>query len=270
MTTSRHPSPLFTYIGGPTLLIEIGTVRFLTDPTFDPAGSHYTAGPVRLEKTTDPAAGPDTLPTVNAVLLSHDQHLDNLDDTGRAYLKRAASVLTTVPGAGRLGGNAVGLAPWASRVVKSTDGTEAVAVTATPARHGSSDSDPEQGAVIGFCLEWAGADGAIYLSGDTVWFDGVAEVARRFRVATAVLFVGAAVIPEKGRDHLTMTAEDAVLAARAFTPKHVVPIHYEGWAHLSQGKEEVAGAFDAAGLGDKLVWLTPDRRTPLKSERTTR
>ncbi len=68
-----------------------------------------------------------------------------------------------------------------------------------------------QGDVVGFCLEWAGADGAIYLSGDTVWFEGIADVARRFLVETAVLFLGAAVIPAKGRDHLTMTAAEAIL-----------------------------------------------------------
>ena len=263
MTTLQRPDPRLTYLGGPTLLIEIGKVRFLTDPTFDPAGSSYTAGPIRLEKTRDPAAGPDMLPAVDAVLLSHDQHRDNLDDAGQAYLRRAASVLTTVPGAGRLGGNAVGLAPWVSHVVRSADGAESVTVTATPARHGPPGSEPVQGDVVGFCLEWAGADGATYLSGDTVWFDGVAEVARRFRVGTAVLFLGAAVIPAKGRAHLTMTAEDAVLAARALTPRHVVPVHYEGWAHLSQGKDEVTTAFDAAGLGEKLVWLTPGRPTTL-------
>ena len=264
MTTSQRPGPLFTYVGGPTLLIEIGQVRFLTDPTFDPAGSRYTAGPVRLEKTSAPAAGPDTLPTVDAVLLTHDQHHDNLDAGGRAYPKRAASVLTTVAGAGRLGGTAVGLAPWASRVVRSADGTEAVTVTATPARHGPPGSEPLQGDVVGFCLEWAGAGGAIYVSGDSVWFEGVAEVARRFRVCTAVLFLGAAVIPVKGREPLTMTAGEAVTAARAFTPKHVVPIHYEGWAHLSQGRDEVTRAFDAAGLGGELVWLAPGCRTSLE------
>lgn len=264
MMTSQCPCPLFTYIGGPTLLIEIGKVRFLTDPTFDPAGSEYAVGPVRLEKTSDPEAGPDTLPAVDAVLLTHDQHCDNLDDAGRAYLKRVASVLTTNSGAGRLGGNAFGLAPWDSCVVRSADRTESVTVTATPARHGPPGSELLQGDVVGFCLEWAGADGTVYLSGDTVWFEGVAEVARRFRVVTAVLFLGAAVIPAKGREPLTMTAEEAVLAARAFTPKHVVPIHYEGWAHLSQGKVEVTSAFDAAGLGGKLVWLKPGSRTSLK------
>jgi L-ascorbate metabolism protein UlaG (beta-lactamase superfamily) len=255
---------VFTYIGGPTLLVEIGRVRFLTDPTFDPAGAHYTVGPVKLAKTTGPAAAADALPAVDAVLLSHDQHVDNLDDTGRAFLKRAATVLTTVAGADRLGGHAVGLTPWASRVVRSADGTEAVTVTATPARHGPAGCEPLQGEVVGFCLEWASADGAIYVSGDTVWYDGVAEVARRFRVSTAVLFLGAAVIPAKGRAPLTMTAEEAVLAARALTPKHVLPIHYEGWAHLSQGKEEVAGAFAAAGLSEKLVWLRSGRPTSLE------
>ncbi len=263
MTTAQPPGPLFTYIGGPTLLIEIGRVRFLTDPTFDPAGSRYAAGPVRLEKTSGPAAGPDALPVVDAVLLSNDQHVDNLDDTGRVYLTRAASVLTTVSGAGWLGGNAAGLAPWESRVVRSADGTESVTVTATPARHGPPGSEPLQGEVVGFCLEWAGGDGAVYLSGDTVWFDGVAEVARRFRVVTAVLFLGAAVIPAKGQEHLTMTAEEAVMAARAFKPKHVVPIHYEGWAHLSQGKDEVVSAFEAAGVSGKLVWLKSGRPTTL-------
>jgi L-ascorbate metabolism protein UlaG (beta-lactamase superfamily) len=29
-----------TYIGGPTALIEIGGMRLLTDPTFDPPGQH--------------------------------------------------------------------------------------------------------------------------------------------------------------------------------------------------------------------------------------
>ncbi len=134
--SAPSPSPILTYIGGPTLLIEIGKVRFLSDPTFDPAGSRYTVGPVRLEKTSDPSASPDELPAIDAVLLTHDQHTDNLDATGREYLKRTTAVLTTVSGAVRLGGNALGLAPWASQVVRSADGTESVTVTATPARHG--------------------------------------------------------------------------------------------------------------------------------------
>jgi len=42
-----------TLIGGPTLLIEIGGFRLLTDPTFDAPGD-YQSGPVTLRKTQGP------------------------------------------------------------------------------------------------------------------------------------------------------------------------------------------------------------------------
>ena len=256
-------NPVLTFIGGPTLLVEIGKVRFLTDPTFDPPGSEYKIGPVRLAKTGDAAVLPSHLPSVDAVLLTHDQHADNLDDAGRAYLPRARSVLTTVSGAARLGGNAVGLAPWRSHVVASADETESVTVTATPARHGPPGSEEISGDVVGFCLEWPGADGALYLSGDTVWFDGMAEVGRRFRVGTAVLFLGGATIAERGPEHVTMTAEEGVQAALALAAEHIVPVHYDGWAHLREGKADVSRAFEAAGLQHKLTWLQSGRSTAL-------
>jgi L-ascorbate metabolism protein UlaG (beta-lactamase superfamily) len=30
-----------TYIGGPTALLQLGGLRLLTDPTFDPGGTEY-------------------------------------------------------------------------------------------------------------------------------------------------------------------------------------------------------------------------------------
>ena len=233
MTSPRGFRPTFTFIGGPTLLVEVGRVRFLTDPTFDPSGTTYVTGPVVLSKCRGPAVAPSGLPPVDAVLLSHDQHGDNFDNAGRAYLPLAARVLTTGAGVRRLAGNAVAISPWASHVVASVDGTEAVRVTATPARHGPPGNEPLAGDVSGFCLEWEGADGALYVSGDTVWFDGIAEVGRRFRVETAVLFLGAGVIPSRGPEPVTMTADGAVCAARALDPTHVVPVHYDGWTHFS-------------------------------------
>ena len=45
-----------TYIGGPTAIIEIGGLRVLTDPAFDPAGSEYPT-PVYVLRKRWPAAG---------------------------------------------------------------------------------------------------------------------------------------------------------------------------------------------------------------------
>jgi L-ascorbate metabolism protein UlaG (beta-lactamase superfamily) len=129
-------------------------------------------------------------------------------------------------------------------------------VTATPARHGPAGSD--RGPVVGFVLEAGGAGGpAVYVSGDTVWFEGVAEVARRFQVGAAVLFLGAARVAEVGPDHLTMTAEEAVRSALAFPRATVVPLHFEGWAHFSEDRAAIASAFAAAGLAERLRWPEP-------------
>jgi hypothetical protein len=49
--------------------------------------------------------------SLDAVLLSHDQHDDNLDSAGRGLLPGADAVITTIAGAKRLGGDARGLAP---------------------------------------------------------------------------------------------------------------------------------------------------------------
>lgn len=100
-----------TLIGGPTALIEIDGFRLLTDPTFDAPGA-YQLPHVKLEKLVGPAVTAETIGKVDAVLLSHDQHSDNLDHSGREFLKTATRVLTTEAGAKRLGGKAEGLAPW--------------------------------------------------------------------------------------------------------------------------------------------------------------
>ena len=61
----------------------------------------------RCRSAPDQRLVPSEVGAVDAVLLSHDQHADNLDHAGRAFLPRAARVLTTVIGAPRIGGHAV-------------------------------------------------------------------------------------------------------------------------------------------------------------------
>ena len=246
-----------TYIGGPTALVEFGGVRLLTDPTFDPAGGEYPSGAATLRKLAGPALTPEALGDFDYVLLSHDHHFDNLDRAGRALLAKARTVLTTDEGAQRLGGNSQGLRAWQSTDLPTANG-RVLRVVATPARHGP--AGLERGAVNGFVALFADAPGqAVYVSGDTVWYEGVAEVARRFAVRAAILHLGAARVPEVGPFHLTMTAEEAVEAARAFSGAAIVPLHYEGWAHFSEGRKEIAAAFAAAGLEDRVRWLESGR-----------
>ncbi len=170
----------------------------------------------------------------------------------------------------RLGGNARGLAPWQS-VELPAPGGRTLRVTATPAQHGPAHA--ERGPVVGFVLERDDQPGhAVYLSGDTVWFDGVAEVGRRFAVRTAVLFMGAARVAAVGPWHLTFTAAEGVEAARALGEATIVPVHFEDWEHFSESRPEIDRAFAAAGLGPRLRWLPRGwrRRRPARPRAPSR
>jgi len=247
-----------TLIGGPTALLEIDGLRLLTDPTFDAAGAEFTYGPVTLTKTDGPALPPDQLEPIDAVLLSHDQHFDNLDRSGRDFLPRARAVFTTPAGATRLGGNAHGLAPWQSSEISSAEGRTALHITSTPARHGPPGIEPISGDVTGFVVQSAEQpQRAIYVTGDTVWYEGVAEVARRFPVVAVILFAGAAQIESRGPFHLTMNSDDAVSAARAFPNARFFPVHHHGWRHFSQNQQSLIDAFAQHGLSARLRPLTP-------------
>jgi L-ascorbate metabolism protein UlaG (beta-lactamase superfamily) len=246
-----------TLIGGPTVLIETGGLRLLTDPTFDPAGGDYDLGPVTLHKTTGPAQPAGSLGHLDTVLLSHEQHSDNLDQTGRALLDTVPQVLTTPQSAANLGPNAVGLQPWETRQLTAPDGRTLI-ITATPGRHGPEGAELYSGEVTGFVLTWADEPRpALYFSGDTVWYDGVAAVARRFDVGVALLNMGAARLDLIGPVNLTMNAEGAVETARAFGSATLIPAHVDGWAHFSESREAANRVLAAAGLTNRLRWLEP-------------
>jgi L-ascorbate metabolism protein UlaG (beta-lactamase superfamily) len=239
-----------TLIGGPTVLIELDGVRLLTDPTFDPPGAYQ--GGVLLMKTAGPALTAEQVGPVDAVLLSHDQHADNLDHGGRAFLERAKTTFTTDVGATRLAGNSKGLKPFETATIEGASGAR-LFITAAPARHGPPGIEPMSGDVIGFLIGRREPGDAIYVTGDTVWCDGTAEVAKRYRPKLVIAFAGSA--EPRGRFHMTMDANDVIEAAHAFPAATVVGVHNHGWAHFAESAEDLAAAFSTLRIAERLAKL---------------
>lgn len=254
------PSITVTLIGGPTALIELAGLRLLTDPTFDPPGL-YQKMPVHFEKTSGPALSVAEIGALDAVLLSHDHHFDNLDHAGRAMLPGAGVTFTTQAGAGRLGGNARGITPFETRTLNGRN-TERLLVTGAPARHGPVGIEPLSGDVVGFLLGVEQPGDAIYITGDTVWYEGTAEVARRFSPKVVMLFAGAA--EPRGRFHMTMGSNDALEAANAFPNAAIVALHNEGWIHFKESPDQLAAAFATLGAASRLTAL--ERGKPTRFE----
>jgi L-ascorbate metabolism protein UlaG (beta-lactamase superfamily) len=249
------------YVGGPTALIGVGGVRLLTDPTFDPPGE-YPIGSRTLTKTTGPAATAEELGAVDAVLLSHDQHPDNLDTAGRALLGEVPLVLSTRAARERLGGAVRALPAWESAEVPRPDGGE-LRVTAVPALHGPEGSEKLVGEVTGFVLSGDGLP-TVYVSGDNASLDRVREIADRLGpFDVAVLFAGAAMTPLVPGAPLTLTSAQAAQAAGILGARRVVPLHFEHWGHFTEDGDSLEAAFAAAGLGDRLHRLHPGESVTL-------
>jgi L-ascorbate metabolism protein UlaG (beta-lactamase superfamily) len=248
-------------LGGPTALFEYGGLRFLTDPTFDAPGDYPRPEGPLLTKTAPAAATPADLGDVDVVLLSHDEHADNLDTSGRALLAGIPLTLTT-PGGGKrlgesLGDRARGLADWES-VELERPGGGTVTVTGVPALHGPGPREQVEaftGQVVGFVLTGEGLP-TVYVSGDNASLDAVREIAGRFGpVDTAVLFAGAPRFPVLFDNRvLVLDSAMAAEAAQILGARRVVPVHYDSWAHFTEGRDELAAAFTAAGLADRLDW----------------
>ncbi|MFH9727947.1 MBL fold metallo-hydrolase [Streptomyces sp. NPDC017254] len=256
----KAAAPAFTatHVGGPTTILEIGGLRLLLDPTFD-APKKYRSG---LEKNRAPALGVDGIGRIDAVLLSHDQHDDNLDDTGRALLDDIPVVLSTPGARKRLGDHVTGMRSWDSRELRTADGT--VRVTAVPALHGPDGVDRgADGEVTGFVLSGKGVP-TTYISGDNASVAVAGKVGDRIEkeigpVDTAVLFAGAARTPAiLGNAPLTLTSENAARVAEALGPRKVVAVHTDSWNIYSEDMPSLVKAFRSRGIDAKLVDLTPD------------
>jgi hypothetical protein len=73
--------------------------------------------------------------------------------------------------------------------------------------------------VIGFALGWEGQDhGKLWITGDTVLYDGLRQVADRLRVDTALLHLGCVRFPITGPVRYSMTAREAVQLCRRVRP----------------------------------------------------
>lgn len=236
-----------TYIGGPTVILELSGLRLMTDPTLDPKGKSFRIGEnLAYWKTEGPVT--TEIGKIDFVLLSHDQHGDNLDEAGRKLLTDVQQTYTTKAGAVRLGGNAVGLSPW-----ETINLNEEVRITATPARHGPAGSEKITGDVVGFVVETK--EMQLYITGDTVFYEGIQEVAQKFHPQYVFIFAGAA--KPRGPFSVTMSTNDALDTASLFPYATIIPVHFEGWSHYTETGEDLQQSFAAIGIKDRLKLLPP-------------
>ncbi|MCW6006585.1 MBL fold metallo-hydrolase, partial [Micromonospora sp. CPCC 205371] len=99
--------------------------------------------------------------------------------------------------------------------------------------------------------------GQLWISGDTVLYEGVRQVASRLDVGTVLLHLGAVRFGVTGPLLYTMTGRDGAALCDLLRPRTILPVHYEGWSHFHEGRAGIETAFAQASpaVRDALRWL---------------
>ena len=253
-----------THIDTACVLIEINGYRILTDPTLDHSGKLYHHGFGAISrKTSEPVLPAGGLGEIDLVLLSHHQHKDNFDNAGKEFTKKVATVISTKRASEEIKG-IIGLNAWESYAVQTTK-VPGLKITATPAQHRPS-WVPEflSGKVTGFIVEYdAQTSGVLYISGDTVYFKGIEEVAKRYRIDIGIFNVGGVqfrYLTALGK--YTMDGKGLIRSVKQLNPGTVIPVHTTGWTHFKEKESHLKKVLQQdETIAGKTIFLNTGERT---------
>jgi len=241
-------NPIITHIDTACCLIRIEEITLLTDPVLDEPGKRYHHGwGAFSKKTSTPAITQEQLEDVDLVLLSHPQHKDNFDESGKAFAATVPTILSTAA-IERKFPNGIGMRPWESHEIVLRSGA-VLTITATPAKH-----HPHwlpgfiSGPVVGFMITHSSEPETLYISGDTIYFKGIAEIKDRFpEITYALLHAGGVQFPYlTGKGCYTMDNKGVQQMIETLKPKLAIPIHTEGWSHFREDKVALQAALKNA------------------------
>jgi L-ascorbate metabolism protein UlaG (beta-lactamase superfamily) len=226
-----------TLVRHATLLLETRAGRILVDPMLDPAGERPpiedTPNPLRnpLVELPLPAAG--VVAGIDGVIVTH-LHEDHFDETAAQLLPPDVPLLTQPASLDELRARDFAAA------TADTDSWLGLEVARTSGHHGTGEIGEELGPVSGFVVD------GIYVAGDTIWCDEVAEALARHRPRAIVVNGGGARFLEG--DAIVMTAAD-VQAVRDATDAAVIVVHLESINHCLE-RRDVYRAIDGVVVPD--------------------
>jgi L-ascorbate metabolism protein UlaG (beta-lactamase superfamily) len=253
-----------TFIGTATVLIRFGGITVLTDPNFLHQGQHaYLGYGLVSRRLRAPALQVEELPPLDAVVLSH-MHGDHWDRVAERGLRRDVPIITTHAAARRLRQKgfreAQGLDTWDTWSLDK-DGV-AVTLTALPGRHAPLAVRRLLPPVMGTMLEFGEKPTTrrLYLSGDTLLIEELAEIPARFDAIDAgVLHLGGTRLPAGARLPVgltvTMDGRQGAEAAALLDLPTVIPVHFDDYGVFASPLSDFVDEMDRRGLADRVVLL---------------
>jgi L-ascorbate metabolism protein UlaG (beta-lactamase superfamily) len=242
-------APSLTWIGHASFLICLGGVRALVDPIFS-----ARLGPIR--RLSPPGIPLEELPRVDLVLITHN-HRDHLDAPSVRRLGPAPRYVCPL-------GNGAWLADAGAKDITELDWWQKtrigdLEVTLVPSRHWSMRLPWDKNEALwgGYVLR--SAQGTAYHSGDTAYFDGFTEIARREGPIDWALLPIGAYEPRWFMESQHVSPEEAVQAAVDLGARQMVAMHWGTFKltdePLAEPPERARAAWRRHGLDPERLWV---------------
>jgi L-ascorbate metabolism protein UlaG (beta-lactamase superfamily) len=209
-----------TLVRNATLLLETSEGRVLVDPMLRAAGTtppiENTPNPVRNPLVELPMPAQEVVNGLAACIVTH-LHGDHFDDAAAELLPRNLPILTQPESAPALRDRGF-----------SNVAVERERWPMTRGRHGTGEIGEAMGPVSGWVVD------GVYIAGDTIWCDEVADALAFHEPQTVVVNAGAARFNDG--DPIVMTADD-VRRVRDATDATVVVVHLEAVNHCLEHRD---------------------------------
>lgn len=239
-----------------TLMLELADRRCLVDPMFSPARAwdpvRNAANPERNPMVELPMSTEKLeqfLDTLDAVFVTH-LHADHWDDPAKQLLAKDLPLFCQPHDADQLREDGF-------NDVRPVDGRldwDGLSISLTGGQHGTGEVAKRIGPVSGFVVGIEG-EPVLYIAGDTIWCDEVAEALQQHQPEVVVLNAGAAQFLDS--DPITMTAEDVITVAERAPQAQIVGVHMETINHCHLKRPALREALQQASLVER-AWIPAD------------
>jgi L-ascorbate metabolism protein UlaG (beta-lactamase superfamily) len=261
-----------TFVGNATTVIRYGGFTLLTDPNFLRRGDRAHLGyGLTSKRRADPAVTIGELPELDTVILSH-LHEDHWDRITDRELDQRLPVLTTAAAATTLRSRgfsaAEALPTWDHRLLVKDD--RQVRITALPGRHAPGALQRLLPPVMGTLLEFGPHDPSgprepdlrIYISGDTLMFEGIGEIARRYPgVDLGIVHLGGTKL--LGLVTVTMNGQQGADWLETVDCARVMPVHFDDYTVFRSPLSDFEAEVRRRGLADRVQSIARGGTLPL-------
>lgn len=247
------------HIRNATIKVTYGNTTFLIDPMLADKGTYpgfdnTYRSELRNPLVELPMSVEEVIEGIDAVIVTHT-HLDHWDDAAQNLLPKDIPLFVQ---------NTADAQTIRSQGFKNVrildDNVEFGDVTLhkTGGQHGSDAlyAVPELADVLGEIMGvvfTAEGQKTIYIAGDTVWRDEVAQSLSRFHPDVVVLNTGAAEVNGFAGDPIIMGKEDTLRVHRAAPQATIVAVHMDAVNHMTLSREELADFVQSEGIEEHVL-----------------